>query len=235
MMYDNSKYYAQPAIEQRSMALYMSKVYGWMSMALFVTAISAYLVGTSEYLAGVFLGNPFVFWGLIISEFLLVIGINYMIDKMGAALASALFILFATINGITLSAIFIVYTLPSIGTAFATTAGTFGVMSFYGYVTKRDLTTIGNICFMALIGLIIAGLVNMFLQNDMMSFITACFGVLIFVGLTAYDTQKIKEMLLQAETSTETVGKIAILGALSLYLDFINLFLYILRLIGGRK
>lgn len=213
-MYDSSKYYAQETTEQRSIALYMSKVYAWMSAALAVTAVCAYLVGTSPHLVEMFIVNRFVFWGLIIGEVLMVMGITFMIDKIGAATAAALFILYSMMNGLTLAVIFLVYTMPSIGTAFAATAGTFGIMSLYGFVTKRDLTTIGNLCFMALIGMIIAWLVNMFLGNNTLSLIISGIGVLVFVGLTAYDTQKVKEMFLTADNAAETVGKIAILGAL---------------------
>lgn len=212
----------------------ISKVYGWMCFALFVTAGCAWLVGTSPELTRMFIANKAVFFGLIIVELLMVMGISFLLDKMSAATASALFILYAALNGLTMAVIFLVYTMSSIASVFAITACTFGVMSVYGYVTKRDLTTIGNLCLMALVGLIIAMVVNMFWMNNSFSLILSCAGVLIFVGLTAYDTQKVKEMLSGASDS-ETIGKVAIFGALALYLDFINLFLNLLRILGGRR
>ena len=147
-----------------------------------------------------------------------------------------MFIIYSLLNGAMLSSVFLLYTASSIASPFFITAGTFGVMSVYGYLTKRDLTSLGNLCLMAVIGLIIAGLVNLFLQSSLMSLIVSGIGVLVFVGLTAYDSQKIKRMLLQEGLEVnDSTRKIALLGSLTLYLDFINLFLYLLRFLGDRR
>ena len=147
-----------------------------------------------------------------------------------------MFIIYSLLNGAMLSSVFLLYTASSIASTFFITAGTFGVMCVYGYLTKRDLTSLGNLCLMAVIGLIIAGLVNLFLQSSLMSLIVSGIGVLVFVGLTAYDSQKIKRMLLQEGLEVnDSTRKIALLGSLTLYLDFINLFLYLLRFLGDRR
>ncbi|MBP3590000.1 MAG: Bax inhibitor-1/YccA family protein, partial [Muribaculaceae bacterium] len=171
--------------------------------------------------------------GLMLLELGLVIGISAGINKLSNTTASLLFYLFAVVNGAALSPIFIVYTGASLAKTFFITAGTFGAMSVYGYFTKSDLTSIGKILFMALIGLIIASLVNLFMHSSTLDWIISMFGVAIFVGLTAWDTQQIKRM---AEEMPEAgVGRLATLGALSLYLDFINLFLYLLRFFGSSR
>ena len=213
----------------------MARVYWWMTLALTVSGIAAFIVGTSKGLGKVFF-NPPVFMGIAIAELALVVIINMGIGKLSAAVAMALFMLYATINGITLSCIFMVYTMTSIVQVFAITAATFAVMAVVGTVTKRDLSSLGNILFMALLGLIIASIVNLFWRNDMLYWIVSCAGVLIFVGLTAYDANKIKMMLMEIDPEDrEAVGKVAVIGALQLYLDFVNLLLYLLRLFGRRK
>ena len=180
--------------------------------------------------------NRAIFIILILAELGMVFWISAGINRMQAATATALFIAYSVLNGLTLSFIFIAYSLGSIAVTFAITAGTFGTMALIGTVTKKDLTSLGNLFFMALIGLIIASLVNIFWANETLYWIVTYAGVLIFVGLTAYDAQKIKQMYLAAGTDdSETVRKIAVLGALTLYLDFINLFLYLLRIFGGRR
>ena len=158
------------------------------------------------------------------------------INSISFTKATVMFIIYSILNGATLASIFLVYTMSSIASTFFVAAGTFGVMALYGYITKSDLTRIGNICLMALIGLIIATLVSMFWQNSMLQMIITYVGVILFVGLTAYDSQKIKRLLTADSIEvTEETQKIALLGALTLYLDFINLFLYLLRLLGDRK
>ena len=179
--------------------------------------------------------NPVLLTVLIVAELGLVIGISWGINKMAAATATALFALYAALNGVTLGYIFVVYTLPAITGAFLTTAATFAVMAIIGTVTRRDLSKLGSILFMALIGLILASLVNLFLQNSMFGWIVTYAGVLIFVGLTAYDAQKIKRLYLQMGGEMEINRKLSVLGALTLYLDFINLFLMLLRIFGGRR
>lgn len=213
---------------------FITKVYGWMSVALVITGITAYLTATSPGILQFIFGIPYMFMGMLIGEVLLVIGLSAMINKMSAATATFIFILYSIINGLTLSVIFLVFTQGSIATTFFVTAITFGAMSAYGYFTKKDLTSWGNLLVMALFGLIIASVVNLFMHNEILYWITTYAGILIFVGLTAYDTQKIKNLNMIGADS-ETARKGAIMGALTLYLDFINLFLLLLRLFGRRR
>jgi FtsH-binding integral membrane protein len=212
----------------------MRKVYVWMTLALVITGFTAYGVATSPGIQQAIFTNQIVFWGLIIAEFALVIGVSAAINRLSLATATLMFILYSVINGALLSSIFLIYTASSIATVFFITAGTFATMALIGYTTKTDLSSIGKYLFMALIGLIIATFVNFFIKSSGFDYILSYIGVLIFVGLTAYDSQKIKQMLLQAPDAGEGAQKIALLGALSLYLDFINLFLYLLRIFGRR-
>lgn len=213
----------------------MRKVYVWMTMALVITGFTAYGVATSPGILQAIYSNQILFWGLVIAEFALVIGVSAAINRLSLAMATLMFILYSVINGALLSFIFLAYTASSIATVFFITAGTFAVMAFIGYTTKTDLTSMGKILMMALIGLIIATLVNLFIKSSGFTLILSYVGVLVFVGLTAYDSQKIKQMLLQASDAGEGAQKLALLGALSLYLDFINLFLYLLRIFGKRE
>ena len=212
----------------------MRKVYVWMTLALVITGFTAYGVATSPGVQQAIFTNQIVFWGLVIAEFALVIGVSAAINRLSLATATLMFILYSVINGALLSSIFLIYTASSISTVFFITAGTFAAMALIGYTTKTDLSSIGKYLFMALIGLIIATFVNFFIKSSSFDYILSYIGVLIFVGLTAYDSQKIKQMLLQAPDAGEGAQKIALLGALSLYLDFINLFLYLLRIFGRR-
>lgn len=213
----------------------MRKVYVWMSLALAITGFTAYGVATSPGILQAIFGNQILFWGLIIAEFALVIGVSAAINKLSLTTATLMFILYSVINGALLSSIFLLYTASSISTVFFITAGTFAAMAIVGYTTKTDLSSFGKILLMALIGLIIATVVNVFIKSSGFDMIISYIGVLIFVGLTAYDSQKIKQMLLQAPDAGEGAQKIALLGALSLYLDFINLFIYLLRIFGKRE
>lgn len=213
----------------------MRKVYVWMTLALTITGFTAYAVAATPNLQQIVLLNSWVMWGLIIAEFALVMGISWGINKLSLTTATLLFVLYSVINGATLSVIFVAYSIGTISKVFFITAGTFAVMAFIGYVTKTDLTKLGKILFMALIGIIIATVVNIFVKSSGLDLILSYLGVLVFVGLTAYDTQKIKQMLWQAGDMSEGSQKIALLGALSLYLDFINLFLYLLRIFGRRE
>jgi len=210
-------------------------VYNWMAIGLVLTAVVAY--GTLAYppLLEAIFTNRVLFYGLLIGEFGLVIALSAAINRLSSGAAAALFLLYSAINGLTLSFIFLVYTQSSIVSTFFITAGTFGAMSVYGAVTKRDLTSWGGFFFMGLIGLIIASVVNMFLHSEMIYWITSFIGVFIFVGLTAYDTQKIRRMSQAGFADEASRKKMAILGALTLYLDFINLFLYLLRIFGRRR
>jgi FtsH-binding integral membrane protein len=213
----------------------MRKVYVWMTLALVITGVTAYGVATSPGLMMAIATNKLLFWGLIIAEFGLVVAISAAINKLSLTTATLLFVLYSVINGATLSFIFAIYTMSSIASVFFITAGTFAVMAVIGYTTKKDLTSMGKILFMALIGIIIATIVNIFLKSTGLQMIVSYLGVLIFVGLTAYDSQKIKQMLLMAPDAGEEAQKIALLGALSLYLDFVNLFIYLLRIFGRRE
>ena len=213
----------------------MRKVYVWMTLALVITGFTAYGVATSPGILQAIYSNQILFWGMIIAEFALVIGVSAAINRLSLTVATLMFILYSVINGALLSYIFLAYTASSIATVFFITAGTFGVMAFIGYTTKTDLSKMGKIVMMALIGLVIATIVNLFIKSSGFTMILSYIGVLVFVGLTAYDTQKIKQMLLQAPDDGEGAQKIALLGALSLYLDFINLFIYLLRIFGKRE
>ena len=222
---------------------YMLKVYNYMGSALLVTGIVALLtfkfavlslsplqftpLGNSLYSSG-------LAWVVMLAPLGVVLYMSFGIAKMSASKAQTVFWIFAALMGISLSSIFVIYTETSITRVFFITAGTFGAMSIYGYTTKRDLTKFGSFLMMGLIGIIIASVVNIFMKSGMMYFVISVLGVLIFVGLTAYDTQKIKNMYLASDGS-EMSGKKAVMGALTLYLDFINLFIMLLRLFGQRR
>jgi FtsH-binding integral membrane protein len=212
----------------------MRKVYVWMTLALLLTAITAFGVATSPTLLTTIYSSRVVMWGLIFAEFALVIAISGAINKLSLSTATLLFILYSVLNGATLSAIFVIYTDLAIVKAFIVSAGTFGAMAVFGYTTKRDLSTIGRIMFMLLIGIIIASIVNIFLKSGAFDYIISFIGVAVFTGLTAWDSQTIKKMLMNQYDMSENSQKIALLGALNLYLDFINLFLYLLRIFGRK-
>lgn len=218
-----------------SFPVLMRKVYTWMTLAMVITGITAYGVASSPYFLELLFTNRMVFWGMIIAELALVFGISGMINRISLTAATLMFIAYSVINGATLSSIFLLYTMESISSVFFITAGTFGAMALIGYTTKKDLTTMGKYLFMALIGLVIATFVNMFVGSSGLQMIVSYVGVLIFVGLTAYDSQKIKMMLMTRDSADEGAQKLALLGSLTLYLDFINLFLYLLRIFGGRR
>lgn len=216
-------------------ALFRS-VYLWMTLALAITGFTAMYIAKSYTFLEMIAQNSIMFWGLLIAEIGLVMYLSARIQRISFTTATLLFIAYSIVNGLTLSILFMVYTMSSIATTFFITAGTFGAMALFGYITKKDLTRIGSLCGMAVIGLIIAMVVNMFLHNSMMDMVISGIGVLVFVGLTAYDSQKIKQMLTGNDIEiNETTQKIALMGALTLYLDFINLFIYLLRLFGDRK
>lgn len=222
----------QIKIEQ---ANFIAKVYGWMCAALLATGLTAWYVAQSQEIIVALATNRILFYGLLIGEVLLVGYISRALPTMNVSMAKALFFLYAIANGLTLSLIFVIFTTTSIASAFFITAGTFAVMSVYGYYTKSDLTSMGKILMMALIGLVIASIVNIFMESTLLYWITSYVGVFIFTGLIAYDTQKIKEMNIIGNEGTDEDTKESLMGALTLYLDFINLFLYILRIFGDRK
>ena len=213
----------------------MRKVYLWMALALVITGLTAYFVATNETLLTMLVTNQILFWGLAIAELGLVIGLTAAINKLSLTTATLMFVIYSVINGATMSFIFLAYTASSITNVFFITAGTFAAMAAFGYFTKTDLSSMGKYLVMAIIGIIIASIVNIFTKSEGLTVILNYLGVLVFVGLTAYDSQKIKEMLLAAPDAGEGAQKVALLGALSLYLDFINLFLYLLRILGSRR
>lgn len=222
--------------EKTAQSVLFRNVYTWMTLALVITGAVAMYMAKSMTLLSMIMQNSLLFWGILIAELGVVWYLSARIHRISFTSATLLFILYSILNGATLSMIFLIYTMSSIATTFFVTAGTFGVMALFGYVTKKDLTRLGSLCFMGIIGIIIASLVNIFLQNSMMEMIISYIGVLLFVGLTAYDSQKIKRLLMQDGVEiNETTQKIALLGTMTLYLDFINLFLYLLRILGDRK
>ena len=218
--------YAFPAL--------MRKTYLWMSMALVITGLTAYVVATNAAISSYLFMHSQLIWVLFLAEIGLVIGLSAAIRKISLSTATLMFVAYAALNGITFSSLFYVYTMGSLASTFFITAGTFGAMSLVGFFTKTDLSSMGKILLMALIGLIIASVVNIFVASSGLEMLMTYLGVLIFVGLTAYDTQKIKQMFLMAPDASESTQKYAVLGALTLYLDFINLFLYLLRIFGRR-
>lgn len=233
MEYNSSLTQEEVIAEQQR---FMIKVYTWMSVALAVTGfVAMWIASQGEILKALFITNRWMIFGLIIVQFVLVGSLVGWINKMKANIATLIFIGYSVVTGIVLSSIFVVFTSESIASTFFITAGTFAVMSFLGYTTKTDLTKFGSIMIMALIGLVIASIVNIFLNSSTLYWITTYAGVLIFTGLIAYDTQKIKEMNIIGNEGTEDDKKEAIMGALTLYLDFINLFLFLLRIFGNRK
>lgn len=219
-----------------AVSVYMRQVYGWMTAGLALTSAVSWAVASAPAVQAAIFGNMVVPILLIVAQFGLVIALSAAVHKMSASTATGLFLLYSVLTGLTLSAIFTVYPIGSIANAFLSTTGLFLAMTVYGTVTKRDLTGMGSFLMMGLIGIIIASLVNLFLQSSMMDFVISCIGVVIFTGLTAYDTQKLREFGMAAPLEDGTaVRRGAILGALTLYLDFINLFLMLLRLFGGNR
>ncbi len=216
---------------------FIRSVYNWMAIGLGITGFVAFYISNSEAMLRLIIGNQWIFFGLIIAELALVFSIAGRVHKMQASTATSLFVLYAALNGATLSAIFLIYTKSSIASTFFICAATFVASSIFGMVTKRDLTSMGQFMFMGLIGIIIASVVNIFVQSSGMSLIVSYIGVVVFVGLTAYDTQQLKTMALSQPEGLDAgvVRKGAILGALKLYLDFINLFLMLLRILGSRE
>lgn len=206
-----------------------------MTIALLITAFSAMFTLSSPALLELIFGNKLVFYGLIIGELLLVGSLVLAVQKMSPTMAAIVFIGYSALNGLTLASIFLIYTAGSIALTFFITAGTFAVMSIYGYTTKADLTRIGNLALMALVGIIIASIANFFLQSETLYWIISYIGVAVFVGLVAYDTQKIKNLSDSIDVNSAEGKRASLIGALTLYLDFINLFLFLLRLFGSRK
>ena len=244
MNYNNLPSMPQPqatqAVPQQSewaLSTYMSqvmrKVYVKMFLGLLVTALTSYIVLTNQTILMTLLQSRALLIGLCVGELALVFALSMAINKLNPVVATIMFYAYAVLNGVTLTPIFLVYTMSSIALTFFVTAGVFLAMSIYGYTTKSDLTKFGTYMVMALIGLIVCSIINIFWATSVMDWIISFAGVAIFVGLTAWDTQKIKQMA--QETDEANAGKLATIGALSLYLDFINLFLYLLRFLGNRE
>jgi FtsH-binding integral membrane protein len=230
----NSDSLVIPREEMRQRA-FVVQVYSWMAFALAITGMVAWYVVNSRPLLTLIASNMMVYWGIAIAELILVGVLVGAVGRMSAFMATFVFFAYSMLNGFTLSILFLMYTMESVASTFLVTAGTFGAMSLYGFMTKRDLTTAGNFLRMALIGLVIASLVNLFWRNSALYWIVTYAGILIFIGLTAYDTQKIKNIQAGALDSEDRERKVALLGALTLYLDFINLFILLLRLLGRRR
>ncbi len=216
---------------------FIQSVYNWMGIGLGLTGVIAYFTAQSPVMRNLIHGNPMLFFGLIIVELGIVFYLSARVARLQASTATGLFVLYAALNGLTLSFIFLVYTGASIASTFFVCAATFIACSIYGMTTKRDLTSLGGFMFMGLIGIIIASVVNLFIQSSAMTMIISYIGVFVFIGLTAYDTQKLKHMARTQPEDLEAgvIRKGAIIGALSLYLDFINMFLMLLHILGSRE
>jgi FtsH-binding integral membrane protein len=224
----------QSNVDAATLAQFFNAVYAWMAAGLALTALVAWAVADDPNLRSM-ASNPALLLISFVVEIGLVMTIASAINRINAAVATSLFLLYSAVNGFVLSMLFIHYTKASLGATFIVTAGTFGAMSLYGYVTKRDLTRIGSLLFMALIGIILASLVNMFWHNSLLYWGITYLGVLVFVGLTAYDTQRLRVIASQTAKDPRLASRMAIVGSLMLYLDFINLFLMLLRLLGDRR
>ena len=225
--------FATPDIRDERVGAFLSKVYGWMFLGLLITALVAFAVATSPALIEMFLVNRLVFWGLIIAQLVVVFYLSARVDRVAPMTAAILFMVYSAMVGVTSSVILLVYTAASIFSAFVVTAGMFGAMAVFGSVTKKSLAGWGQFLFMGLIGVVLASIVGLFWQNDAFQFVICVVGVVVFTGLTAYDAQRLKHMAVSLPDGR--VGSYAVVGALSLYLDFINLFFFILRLLGGRR
>ncbi|QIZ46863.1 Bax inhibitor-1/YccA family protein [Dickeya zeae] len=225
-------------VQQASTGLqtYMAQVYGWMTCGLLLTAFVSWYAANTPAVSQLVFSSKITFYGLVIAQLGLVFVLSGMVHRLSGGVATTLFMLYSALTGLTLSSIFIVYSGESIASTFVITAGMFGAMSLYGYVTKRDLTGLGSMLFMALIGILLATLVNFWLKSEGLQRAITYIGVLVFVGLTAYDTQKLKNIGEELSVDDkDNFRKYSIMGALTLYLDFINLFLMLLRLFGSRR
>jgi uncharacterized protein len=229
----NQSSYASADVRDVRVTAFLSKVYGWMFLGLLITAGTALVVASSPFLIETLILNRILFWGLVIAQLGLVFYLSARVDKMAPATAAGLFMLYSALVGVTTSVILLMYTGASIVSTFVITAGMFGALAVFGTFTKRSLAGVGQFMMMGLVGLIIASIVGLFWQNSALQFVISVVGVLVFTGLTAWDAQRLKEMAVALPDGR--VGSYAVVGALSLYLDFINLFFFLLRFIGGRR
>jgi FtsH-binding integral membrane protein len=227
----NSAEFQQELAAQRT---FMARVYGWMTIGLLVTALTALAISMTD-IQRMLAASRGVFLAIILVQFGVACGMGALLNRIPAAVAGLLFLVYSFLTGVTFSLLFLIYTSSSIYSVFFITAGMFGTMSFVGYVTRKDLSSFGNLLFMALIGLVIASIVNMFLWSPALYWLISYVGVALFVGLTAYDTQKIKQAYAEGGTGSDVNNRIAIFGAFMLYLDFINIFIYLLRILGSRR
>ena len=214
---------------------FLARVYAWMAAGLMTTALAAFLTVSNPAVFSAVFGNRLVFCGLLFAELGLVVWLSGLVGKLSSGAASAVFLFYSALNGVTLAVIFFAFTAGSIASTFLVAAGTFAAMSVFGLTTQRTLDGLGSFAFMGLIGVIIASVVNLFMRSDMLGFMVSCVGVIVFVALTAYDTRKLKMMALAVDGGSEEGRRGAISGALALYLDFINLFLMMLNLFGRRR
>lgn len=231
----NARTFEEEYATIKGMNAFISKVFGWMFIGLLLSAGVAYYVSTNVNIINIVFGNPILLFGLLIGEIILVSVLSARITKIKYGTAISMFLVYAVLNGITLSVIFLAYASQSLATSFAITAATFGAMCVYGYFTKADLTQFRSILFMGLIGLLILSIVNIFLRSSGVEWFISILSLFVFLGLTAYDMQKLKTYYFGTEGDMALRGNLGIVGALSLYLDFVNLFLTILRLFGRRK
>ena len=229
-MFQRQNVFSVKSVSQEALKSFLTRVFGWMGAGLLVTAMTAQWVITNIGMI-----NPMLFFGAVIVELILVYRISRYVMDMSMNIATGLFIFYSALNGFTLSGLAFIYTTESLASTFLSAAGLFGVMSFYGAVTKKNLTSWGSFLFMGLIGIIISSIVNIFIGSGTLQMAVSAIGVLVFTGLTAYDVQKILKMYEFGDQESEIGGKKAILGALTLYLDFINLFITLLRLFGNRR
>jgi uncharacterized protein len=232
-MTPQSAFAPAPAVDAARITTFLRKVYGWMAVGLAITATVALGVAGSPAIAQAIFGNKILFFGLVIAEFGLVFYLSARVNRLSPSTASGLFLLYSALNGATLALIFLVYTGTSIASTFLVTAGTFGALALYGTTTKRSLAGVGQFVFMGLIGVILASVVGMFWHSEGLQFVISIAGVIVFTGLAAYDAQRMKVMA--ASVPEEQYGSYSVVGALALYLDFINLFLFLLRFMGGRR
>jgi FtsH-binding integral membrane protein len=235
MSWNQSSFSAPQVVDLRDerVGTFLTRVYGWMSFGLLITAVTAYVVASSPALIEALILNRLAFWAMIIAQLGLVFYLSARVGKVAPMTAAGLFMLYAALTGVTSSVILLIYTAASITSTFIITGGMFGTMAVFGTLTKRSLAGWGQFFFMGLIGLILASVVGIFWQNDALQFVISVVGVLIFTGLTAYDAQRLKQMAVALPDGR--VGAYGVVGALSLYLDFINLFFFLLRLSGGRR
>jgi len=222
-----------PALAEERISAFLRSVYGWMCVGLGITAVTAFVIAASPEVVFAIARNRLLFWGLMIAQLGLVFTLSARVDRMSPGLASVLFIAYSALTGVTMSFVLLAFTATSVGTTFVVTAGMFGALALYGTATSRSLAGLGPLLFMGLIGIVLASVVGIFWHSDALQFVISFIGVIVFTGLTAYDAQRLKAMALAMPSGHTT--SYAIVGALALYLDFINLFLFLLRLFGNRR